>query len=317
MRELEAPGRHGIRNYVIFAILTIGLICTAAITLGKRAAREKWSGVLSFGLSPESCSLSGSLIKLPDISDASGLVASRRSPDLLWTHEDSRPTLFAYDVLGRLKGRVNLTQAPIQDWEDLATGPCDGGTCLYVADIGDNRGRRDHVSVYRFPEPSPSDDATLPAEAFHATYPEGPQDAEALFVSKDGGVYVVTKGNSGPVVLYRFPSPLRAGASVALERVATLSAAEVPRNDRVTGAATSPDGRWVVLRTHNSVLFYAASQLLGGDPPRPLRYDIGMLQESQAEGVAVGGDGSLFLISEGGGSHAPATLAHGVCKLPS
>jgi len=167
------------------------------------------------------------------------------------------------------------------------------------------------------PEPLPTDAATAPAEAFHATYPDGPQDAEALFVSRQGGVYIVTKGNTGPIALYRFPEPLRSGASVVLERVATLLPAEAVRGDRVTGAATSPDGHWVALRTHDAVLFYEARSLLKGSPSRPLRYDVSALQESQAEGVALGDEGALFLVGEGGAPDLPGTLAHGVCKLPT
>jgi hypothetical protein len=314
--ESEAPPRvHPIRNYLIFAILTIGAIAAGGLLLSSRAEKENRRGTSNFGLS-ESCSLTGQLVSLPEISEASGLALSRATPDLLWTHEDSSPVLFALDIVGRLKGRVRLNQAPIEDWEDLAIGPCGGKTCLYIADIGDNRSKRDHITVYRVPEPNPTDSETAPAEAFHATYPEGPRDAEALFVSGEGGLYVVTKGSHTPITLYRFPEPLRAGTTVRLEPVVTLFQDDAARSDRVTGAATSPDGRWVALRTHNAVLFYEAAPLMGGKPTKPLRYDVSWLRESQAEGVAIGNEGGLYLISEGGATDAPGLLAHGVCKLP-
>ena len=309
------PGIHSIRNYVIFAILTIGAIATVGVLFGRQAEKEKRQGVSNFGLS-ESCSLTGQLVTLPEISEASGLALSRGTPDLLWTHEDSSPVLFALDIVGRLKGRVRLNQAPIVDWEDLASGPCGEKTCLYIADIGDHRSQRSHITVYRVPEPQPGDSETAPAEAFHATYPEGPRDAEALFVSGEGGLYVVTKGSHTPITLYRFPEPLRAGSTVRLEPVVTLFPEDAVRGDRVTGAATSPDGRWVALRTHNAVLFYEAVPLMGGKPTKPLRYDVSWLRESQAEGVAIGNEGGLYLISEGGAADAPGLLAHGVCKLP-
>jgi hypothetical protein len=312
-----AQGPHTIRNYLVFAILTVVAICGAALLLGREAARQKKTGVGSFSQVTETCSLTGRVVKLPEVSEASGLALSRGTNGLLWTHEDSRPVLFALDALGRTKGRVVVSDAPVQDWEDLAIGPCEGKSCLFIADIGDNNGKRERISVYRVPEPLPTDPSTAPAQAFHATYPDGPQDAEALFVSRQGGIYLVTKGNSGPIALYKFPEPLQPGASVTLQRVATLLADGAVRNDRVTGAATSPDGQWVVLRTHDAVLFYEAGPLLGGTPRKPLRYHISLLQESQAEGVAVGNEGSLFLVSEGGAKDAPGLLAHGVCKLPS
>jgi hypothetical protein len=310
------PSKHGTRNYLIIAILTIGGICAVALLLGRQAAKQT-KGPAPFSLVPDACSLTGRLVKLPDVSEASGLALSRRTSGVLWTHEDSRPVLFAIDVLGQVQGRVVVSGAPVVDFEDLAIGPCGGKTCLFIGDIGDNNGRRDHVSVYRVPEPLPTDTATAPAEAFHATYPEGPQDAEALFVSKEGGLYIVTKGNSGPIAVYKFPEPLQAGASVLLERVATLSATNVVRNDRVTGAGTSPDGQWIVLRTHDAVLFYEARPLLQGTPSRALRYDVSEMQESQSEGVALGSEGALFLVSEGGAPNLPGLLGHGVCKLPA
>jgi hypothetical protein len=309
VRERPAvPGGHPVRNYVIFATLTLGAIAAGALLYGKRD---------TLGGAHDACSITGRLVSLPEISEASGLALSRGNPGLLWTHEDSRPVLFAIDVLGQTKGQVAVTGAPVQDWEDLSIGPCDGKSCLFIGDIGDNRGTREHISVYRVAEPSPTDKATAPAEAFHATYPDGPQDAEALFVSKEGGLYIVTKGNNGPITLYRFPEPLRAGANVSLVRVVTLLGTDAARKDRVTGAATSPDGEWVVLRTHDAVLFFEAGPLLKGSPSRPHRYDVRWLRESQAEGVALGKEGALYLVSEGGAKDVPGLLAHGVCSLPA
>jgi hypothetical protein len=302
------PDGHPVRNYLIFATLTLGAIGAGALLFAKRT---------STGAVHESCSMTGKLVALPEVSEASGLALSRGNPGVLWTHDDQQPVLFAIDVLGKLKGRVTVTDAPVQDWEDVAVGPCEGKTCLFIADIGDNRGQRDQITVYRVPEPSTTDKATAPAEAFHATYPDGPQDAEALFVSKEGGLYIVTKGNNGPIVLYRFPEPLRAGTSVSLERVLTLLATNAVRSDRVTGAGTSPDGKWIVLRTHDAVLFYEAGPLLKGSPSRPHRYDVRWLKESQAEGVALGAEGALYLVSEGGGKDMPGLLAHGICTVPT
>jgi hypothetical protein len=51
----------------------------------------------------------------------------------------------------------------VTDWEDVAAGPCPGGRCLYVADIGDNTASRPSVTVYRVPEPRPGEPARAPA----------------------------------------------------------------------------------------------------------------------------------------------------------
>ena len=98
-------------------------------------------------------------------------------------------------------------------------GPCPAGSCIYVADIGDNDARRARVTVYRLAEPAAATESAKVGDVLHATYPDGPQDAEALLVLPDGRLYIVTKGATGPVVVYRFPSDPRDESTSRLERV--------------------------------------------------------------------------------------------------
>src|SRR5262245_45881211 len=96
------------------------------------------------------CRIASGLSRLPDLPEASGLAASRRNPGVLWTHNDSGdPFVFAITSTGGVKGRVRVTGAQVWDWEDIAVGPCPKGTCLYIADIGDNDRRRRSVTIYR------------------------------------------------------------------------------------------------------------------------------------------------------------------------
>jgi hypothetical protein len=59
------------------------------------------------------------------INESSGIVASRRNPDLFWTHNDSGdgPTLYALDRKGKSRGRWRVSGAEAVDWEDIAAGP--------------------------------------------------------------------------------------------------------------------------------------------------------------------------------------------------
>ena len=64
------------------------------------------------------------------------------------------------------------------------------------------------------PEPEA---ATGPVEVtgiFHATYPDHAHDAEALLVAEDGWLHIVTKGDTGPIALYRFPRELQPGRTM-------------------------------------------------------------------------------------------------------
>ena len=95
---------------------------------------------------------------------------------------------------------------------------CPGGTCLYIADTGDNAEERAQIVLYRVPEPVP-EVPSASAEAFQMVFPDEPQDVEAMFVLPGEQVYFVTKGAERPIALYRYPGPLRTDQTVELELV--------------------------------------------------------------------------------------------------
>ena len=247
-----------------------------------------------------------------EIRESSGVAASRAHAGIAWTHNDSGdPLLYAVGADGRTAGRVRVAGARVEDWEDVALAPCPaGGDCLYVADIGDNGAQRAFVTVYRIPEPAPGAAESAPAEAIRLRYPDGAHDAEAMFVL-GGRIHLVTKGESGPVALYRAP----AGGGEEMERVRTLSDAQVEKPERITSADACADGRWIALRTLDAALLYRASELLGAGEAAPLRVDLRALDEQQGEGIAFTPGGSLLLTSEGS-RKKPATLARLACTLP-
>ena len=161
-------------------------------------------------------------------------------------------------------GRIEVSGAAVDDWEAIGAGPCPSGSCLYIADIGDNNARRAKVTIYRLPEPAAGGSAAV-GDVFHATYPDGPQDAETLLVTPDGDLFIVTKGETGPVGLYKFPRDLRPGATHTLERIGeTVGSRAGERADRITDGAVSPDGKWVALRTRTHLTFHRLSDLTAG-----------------------------------------------------
>src|SRR5262245_31146252 len=142
---------------------------------------------------PGPCELAAGPVTLPEIVESSGLAVSRRTPGVLWTHNDSgsEAVLFAIDTAGRVRGRVRVP-VRTRDWEDVSAGSCPSGDCLYIADIGDNRQSRGRVQIYRVPEPAPEDGHTAVPEIFEATYNDGPHNAEAMFVA-GSNLFIVTR----------------------------------------------------------------------------------------------------------------------------
>jgi hypothetical protein len=262
-----------------------------------------------------SCRAEGGLVRVPDLSEASGLAASVRAPGRFWSHNDSgEPVLFALDTGGRLAGRVTLSGVTVEDWEAIAVADCPAGTCLYVADIGDNDAKRDRVTIYRATEPD-APGATLEAAAIHAKYPDGAHDAETLLAGPDGQLHIVTKGETGPATLYRFPAALKADATVTLERVGQPRATNA-ESDRITDGAVSADGGTVVLRTKQTLISYRATDFFGGTWREARRQSLEAIAEPQGEGLAFGAGGVLFVAGEGGGKSAPGTFARLVCSVP-
>lgn len=270
-------------------------------------------GRFPFRTANDACE-SAVIAALPDnVREASGLVISRRTADLLWVHDDGEAnTLVAIDTAGHERGRVRV-DAGITDWEDLSIARCNDLDCLYIADIGNNLRARDEGIIYRIAEPDPDDTVTPPADAFRFRYPDDPQDAEAMFVMPGERVFVITKGRSGPVAVYRYPGALR-DETVTLEHVQALTPGIVQFPDMVTGAAATPDGSIIAVRTYSWLQLYR----MAGDtlaPALPAPVDLTGLGEPQGEAVDVRADGTFFLASERGLARTSAPLSRLKCRL--
>jgi hypothetical protein len=164
-----------------------------------------------------------------------------------------------------------------------------------------------------------SDTRTQPAEAFNAAYPaDEDHEAEAMFVA-DGQLYLVTKGH--PSLVFRFPRRMQAGTLATLERVGEVPTERflkttIRRQTRITDAETSPDGKWVAMRTNKALLLYRVADVIAGRFNMFWHFDLAPLDEPQGEGVAITNEGDVYLAGEGGGHGLPGTFAHLKCALP-
>jgi len=241
--------------------------------------------------------------------ETSGMVASRKHPGVLWLHNDSGDTarLFAVNPQGRLLATCTVTGARARDWEDIARGPGPDPNqdYLYIGDIGDNFGRYPSVTVYRIPEPPVSLDApgqtiaSAPARALSFTYPDGPRDAETLFVdpaTKD--LYIVSKRDLLSR-LYRAAYPQSETRTTPLERVGLLPVGFA------VGGDISPDGRLILIRTMVSALLFIRTpgqSIAEAFKNKPITLSI--RQEPQGEAIAFDPLGKgFYTVSEG--KHPP------------
>jgi hypothetical protein len=239
-------------------------------------------------------------ITSPSLAEVSGMTAASVVRGGWWVVNDSgnTPELHLIAGTGRLLASVSLRGATNVDWEDLASGPgVRGRRTLYVGDIGDNdRGRKD-LAVYRVAEPA-RDARSAAATKLPFRYPDGRHDAEALFVDPASGrIYVVTKSFSPqePCRLYRFPLPLRPGQRVTLQRVGGRFAKLIEAVPLVTGAAVSPDGTRLAIRTYLQAWEWRRGS---GSPFESLfaatPKEVSIHRETQGESIAYTSDGKAL-----------------------
>lgn len=270
--------------------ISIGVLAAAVLTAAQTSPKER-------------CTQVGRPLFLTAVPEASGVADAAGG---LWTHNDSGPpVLFRVDGAGHTT-RVAVPNAIVDDWEDLAGGPCTSGTCLYIADIGDNNRSRERITIYQVPPPVPEgNSSTGPATPLHLKYPDHPHDAEGLLVTRHG-TFVITK--EVPPQVYHVPAQSRAAETLTLRLFRTLNLQE-----RITGAAVSPNQRWVVLRSKSTLFVYAMEDFLkSGDGSR---VDLSALGEPQGEGVTFAGDGTLVLASEAGGKKHGGALTRVRCAF--
>jgi hypothetical protein len=149
-------------------------------------------------------------LDLARLDEASGLAASRVHSGVYYSHNDrgNRPELFVLSQAGTTLGIFALTSAPTVDVEDVALGPCPTGSCLYLADTGNNRRDRSEFALYRIAEPDvrlgePFRTESVGFERFPLRYEDGAPDVEGLLVDPmSGAVYLITKPATGPCTVY-------------------------------------------------------------------------------------------------------------------
>lgn len=217
----------------------------------------------------------------PELAESSGLAVI----DKQWVSvNDSGDIgrLFVVDPkTGKTLRTVHFADAPV-DVEALAPEGSGSSAAVWAGDIGDNRGRRPHVTLYRVP--LAGDEAV---RSIDLRYPDGPRDAEALLRHPvSGEMLVVSKEIFGGTV-YRVP---KGGDGVReLQRIGSAPSL-------ITDGAFLPDGKHLVLRN------YARGFMLTW-PGLEQVASFALPNQQQGEAIAVAADGSLLLSSEG--VHAP------------
>ena len=227
------------------------------------------------------------------IDEASGIADSKANPGHVWVEQDSgNPNaigLLSYN--GSLAKSIHIKPATNRDWEDMApgNGPVDGENYIYLADIGDNNPGMTEYAIFRFIEPSSTTDTVFNCDKLRFQYPDGPHDAEAIFVdnaTKD--IYLITKQDN-PSKIYRLAYPQNTSMINIAIAVGNLA------YNGVTGAALSPSGNELLVRSYTSVNYWkrnngeTIAQMLSRTP-----ITLTVAPEPQGEAICWRNDNSGF-----------------------
>lgn len=282
------------------------LLCTGAVLLLWPARGRDGAGQ---GAPPAPAGLPGcvrygvprAVGRVPAVlSELSGLAASARHPGVYWGHNDSghAPELVALQADGTVRARLRL-RGPWRprDLEDVGLGPCGpdaaAGSCLYVADTGNNFRLRAVLAVLRVREPEVLADADVDAEPLRFRLAEGRRDVEALLVHpRTGELGLVTKegGRLGTLLVLEGLGPVREGVARPVRVL------DVPGR-LATAASVHPSGERALLRSYEAAWELRApgarslAQLLAA----PL-VEVPSARQRQAEAVAYTTDGQGYLL---------------------
>jgi hypothetical protein len=276
-------------------------------TSGSAYICKKWSAPTKVG------QLDTSLI-----SEASGIAVSRNFPGRLYHHNDSGSGSFFYltDASGGQTQKVEFSAKAPFDLEDMSIGPCAEGSCLYLADMGDNFRIRKSLSLWIVPEAAAfAEKADGRLVLFR--YPDKAHDAEAMAIHPESGdLYILTKeyergGKLGlPAQLFRLSAfALRgyvSGQVLNLESVSTidipwLSSGFKPAGMRVTSMDIRPDGKALLVLTYDSVLEVDFEKAVSGESRSWKRGEDYSIQRhegllSQLEAISYAADGQSYLM---------------------
>jgi hypothetical protein len=269
------------------------LIVLILLTLAYQKDSEAQPSAPKFVATPVSNTIAPGVID-----EVSGIADSRANPGHLWAQQDGGNSndIFLLSWTGKLVKRITIKNTRNRDWEDmtLGKGPLDGVNYIYLADIGDNFRISKQYFIYRFPEPSLSQDTVSKVDRIIFKYPDGSHNAEALLVDpRSRDIYVVTKTDSVSH-LYKIAYPQASSSTITARYVGSLG------YNGVVSAAISSRGDEIMIKTYLSINYWkrnvneSIEQALKRAPSQ-LNYAV----EPQGEAVCFRNDGTgFFTLSE-------------------
>jgi hypothetical protein len=132
----------------------------------------------------------------PQLSEVSGMTASRNSPGVLYAINDSgdSATLYAFSEKGQHISQWTI-KARNRDWEELDSVEINSQSYILIGDTGDNLRIHRKSTFYLVAEPLPThrpDEPLTPYMTIDFVYEDGPRNVEA-FAVHGMTIYLISK----------------------------------------------------------------------------------------------------------------------------
>ena len=241
----------------------------------------------------------------PEIDEASGVAFSTKFPERVYHVNDSGGEMLIYstNLAGSVMQKVRVRGYDPHDVEDLRLANCgNGGSCLFIADIGDNDRQRKTIEVIVIAEPTRMTGDVAIRKRVELRYPDGAHDSESFVIHPDGTFLLFTKDGAGSERLFTLSQEewqdgvgtqtLKARGSVSFRSI-------LPDTDtfgvRPTSMDVSPDGKRLLVLTYRDAIEFSLdlNRPLPLTNPRRLHVEFLMQQEA----VAYTRDGMGFIYS--------------------
>ncbi len=226
------------------------------------------------------------------IKEASACEITSKS-GLIWMIEDAGNDnhLYGMDENGKLMKDLTVLNSENIDWEDL-TSDADGS--IYIGDFGNNSKKREKFTIYKVTNPERSDDK-IASERIDFSLPKGmdSEDFEGFFILKDH-FYIFSKEKK-EVQLLKVPNKIGSHTAELIEKFSLKG-----KDNRITSADISDDGKTVVLLNHDKVwkiTDFESDEFFNG---KIEALEFG--HDSQKEGVSFKDNSTLYLTDESNGA---------------
>ena len=253
-------------------------------------------------------------IKKKKLKEISGIAASHYHPNHFWAITDSgnASELYLLNDRGEKQGRVAIAAENI-DWEDLVSFRWQDKFYVAIADIGDNRSKRNSVRLLIMEEPqNKSSDEAIRPNILEFTYEDGPRDCESLAFNIHSGEFILLTKREVPPKIYRLPFSLGADKQTAKAVIGVNNIPQPSLEDlnarygilspQPTAMDMHPKGDGFMVQTYKNAYWYAwQNNLEKTFSQKPELVDVPRLRQTEAMAFSDEGN-AIYVVSEGNNS---------------